>query len=596
MTDQTRTEAGEAGIRPLARNWRARLRGRRRRPDPGQVTTAPDAESGGPAPAAGLASVAAAPARGRRATIAGSVTGLCLGLLAVGPGLLPGYLLSYDMVFVPSPPFNGAVLGTSGTLPRAVPSDAAVATLARLLPADAVQKIVLLAIFVLACAGVARLLAREPLPAQLLAGVFYAWNPFVAERLIIGQWATLLGYAGLPWVLAAVAGPARGLAGRARLVVAVVPAAIGGFAAMLISGLTAVPVAAARPAGEPRLGPSGRLARVGLVLAVLGVLSLPWLIPALARPVATSTAGVGLFAARADTPFGTLGSLLMLGGLWNAQTTPAGYGGLASVAWFALAVAALAGFVLLGRRRWPGLPVAAAAGLLVALLGAFGPGQALLRGLIGWWPGFAVVRDGQQFIAPLALAEALGLGLVTARLLAAGRTRPHRESLTAAALVLVVLPVLFLPGLAWGAAGRLRPVSYPAAWAQARRVINAGPRPGDALLLPWSAYRRYDWNHGEAVLDPWPRLLDRDVIWNDGVQVGSVALPPEDPAAVALNGAIRSGRPLTGLLRLAGIRYVIVDAGFGPGPAGSQPFRSRLAGCRVVVSGPGLRVYQVPPR
>ena len=125
-------------------------------------------------------------------------------------------------------------------------------------------------------------------------------------------------------------------------------------------------------------------------------------------------------------------------------------------------------------------------------------------------------------------------------------------------------------------------------------MINADPGPGKALLLPWSAYRRFGWNHGEAVLDPWPRLLDRDVIWNDGVQVGAVQLPPEDPAAVALNGAIRSGRPLTSLLRSAGIRYVIVDAGFGPGPAGSQPFRSRLAGCRIVVSGPGLLVYEVP--
>ena len=143
-----------------------------------------------------------------------------------------------------------------GTLPRAVPSDAVVAALARLLPADAVQKGVLLAIFVLACAGTARLLARERMPAQLAAGVLYAWNPFVAERLILGQWATLLGYAGLPWVLAALVKPARGLASRGWLAAAMVPAAIGGFAAMLISGLTAVPVAAAGPADQTR--PGGR--------------------------------------------------------------------------------------------------------------------------------------------------------------------------------------------------------------------------------------------------------------------------------------------------------------------------------------------------
>jgi hypothetical protein len=559
MTEQTRTDTGDAGT----------------------GTT-------GPAPAAGPA---AGPSR--RPTLAAAVTGLCLGLLALGPGLLPGYLLSYDMVFVPRPAFNGSVLGTSGTLPRAVPSDAVIATLARLLPADAVQKGVLLAIFVLACTGAARLLARERMPAQLAAGVLYAWNPFVAERLIIGQWATLLGYAGLPWVLAALARPARGLASRAWLAVCMLPAAIGGFAAMLITGLTSVPVAAAGPADQTRPGARAKLTRMGIVLVVLALLSLPWLIPALTRHVATSTAGVGVFAARADTPFGTPGSLLMLGGVWNAQTTPAGYGGLVSALWFLVALAALGGFVLLGRRRWPGLLIAAAAGLVIAMLGALGPGQDLLRSLIGWWPGFAVLRDGQQFIAPLALAEALGLGLIVSRLLA-GAGAQQREARWAGAVALAVVPVLLLPGLAWGAAGRLRPVSYPADWTHARQVINADPRPGAALLLPWSAYRRYSWNHGEAVLDPWPRLLDRGVIWNDGVEVGSVQLPPEDPSAVALNGAIRSAGPLTSLLRADGVRYVIVDAGFGPGPGGGQPFRSRLPGCPVVVAGPGLVVYRVP--
>src|SRR5947209_2002068 len=94
-----------------------------------------------------------------------------------------------------------ALAGLAGGPPRAVPSDAVVAAASRVLPADLVQKLLLLSIFVLACSGAAALLAREPWYARLAAGVFYTWNPFVAERLIIGQWALLLGYAGLPWAL-----------------------------------------------------------------------------------------------------------------------------------------------------------------------------------------------------------------------------------------------------------------------------------------------------------------------------------------------------------------------------------------------------------
>jgi hypothetical protein len=528
-----------------------------------------------------------------------ALAGLVLGLLALGPALSPGYVLAYDMVFVPSPRFSDTMFGLTGTLPRAVPSDAVVTALAQVLPADVVQKCILLAIFVLACAGAARLLAGEHWLARLAAGVFYAWNPYVAERLLIGQWALLLGYASLPWVLAALTRPAVSLARTcSRLLVALLPAAVGGFAAMSIAGLVAVPAAAWRR-GSAR----DRVAAIAATLGMLALLSLPWLIPALSRQVHTSPAGVAAFAARADTPFGTAGSVVMLGGEWNAQTVPAGYGGAVSALWLCLVVIALAGFVALGRRRWPGLGPAAGAGLVLALLGSVGPGQDLLRAMISGWPGFAVLRDGQQFAAPLALAEAAGFGLAAAWVLRLRRPAFIRDGTAVLAAAAIVAPVFFLPGLAWGAAGRLRPVEYPASWLAARRLINSDPQPGSALLLPWASYRRFGWNDGEAMLDPWPRLVTRTVIWNDGVQVGSLQLPPEDPAALALNGVIRSGRPLTARLAAAGVRFVIVDAGPGAvaapsdGPdlrAGLEVRAGRLAGCAVAFAAPGLVVYRVP--
>jgi len=529
--------------------------------------------------------------------VLGALAGLGLGVLALGPGLRPGYLLAYDMVFVPAPRFSGTMFGLTGTLPRAVPSDAVVTALAHVLPADLVQKSLLLAIFVLACAGAARLLADEPWPARLAAGVFYTWNPYVAERLLIGQWALLLGYAGLPWVLAAASRPAAS-GGRpaehgadgwwrwsGRLGLALLPAAVGGFAAIGICAPVAILATTLQRGGWRH-----RVTCAAAGAGVLILLSLPWLVPALTRTVRASPAGVALFAARADTPFGTVGSVLLLGGVWNAQTVPAGYGGAIAGFWLCLVVVALAGFVLLGRGRWPGAGPAAALGLVIALLGVYSPGQHLLRALIGGWGGFAVLRDGQQFVAPLALVEAAGLGLAVSWVLRAARPATVlRESTAVVAAALVVAPVAFLPGLAFGAADRLRPVQYPVSWLAARRLMNADPAPGSVLLLPWAAYRRPAWNHGEAVLDPWPRLLTRSVIWNDGVQVGSVALPPEDPSAAALTAWMSSGRPLTARLAASGVRYVIDDVS-----AVSPSARARLLpGCTVAYSAPGLVVYRL---
>ena len=146
------------------------------------------------------------------------------------------------MLFVPREPFPAALPGLAP--PRAVPSDLVVAAASRVLPADILQKVILLAIFVLACSGAAALLDREPLLARLAAGVFYAWNPYVAERLIIGHWALLLGYAALPWVLRAVLAPDLvSRRGVARLTLALLPAIIGGFAALAITALLAIPAA-----------------------------------------------------------------------------------------------------------------------------------------------------------------------------------------------------------------------------------------------------------------------------------------------------------------------------------------------------------------
>jgi hypothetical protein len=560
---------------------------------------------------AGATRAGSAPAS-RTPVLMAAGLGLILGLLAIGPGLAPGYLLSYDMVFVPDPPFSAALIGITGGPARAVPSDAVITVAARLLPSDLLQKLILLLIFVMACSGAAALLAagwrRRPAPVLgcLVCGCFYVWNPFVAERLLIGQWALLLGYAGLPWVLRElVAGPAR--IRPARLLLLMLPAAIGGFAAMTVTGLAAIPAALARGGGRGR--------RLATVLAVLVLLSLPWLIPSLLVPVHTDPRGVNLFAARADTPFGRLGSLVLLSGIWNAQTVPRGYGGLASLFWLLVVACALAGYVLVARPRrgWPGLGAAGLVGFAVAAVGITSPTRALLRDLVTLSPGFAILRDGQQFVAALALTEAVGLGVAVAWLLersaavpAEGDNPPsppvrptERPRAEPAAVIIAVLamiaPLLLLPGMAWGLAGRLRPVEYPADWMTARRIIDTDPRPGSVLLLPWAAYRRYPWNNGEAVYDPWNELLSREVISNDGLQVGGQTLTQESAASIRLNLVVTRPGPLTQGLKAAGVRYVVADAGpLLNAPTAALPARARLPGARVVLDSSDLVVFELP--
>jgi hypothetical protein len=305
-----------------------------------------------------------------------------------------------------------------------------------------------------------------------------------------------------------------------------------------------------------------------------------------------------------------MGSLAVLSGIWNEQTVPPGYGGAGSFFWLIVVASAVTCYVVVARRQrgWAGLGLAAVAGFVIATIGAWSPTRTLLRGLVASWPGFAVLRDGQQFVAPLALLEAVGLGVGVAMVLAIRRPVPTRTesgrarepAAVALAILAMLAPVVLLPGLAWGVAGRLRPVQYPADWLTARQIIDNSSQHGSVLVLPWAAYRRYPWNNGEAAYDPWNKLVSREVISNDGLKVGGTILTEESAASIRLDRIVTATGPLTVQLRSAGVRFVLVDAGpllsaqsAGPTAQDSLVMRARLPGARVLLASHDLVVFEL---
>ncbi|HTE69570.1 MAG TPA: hypothetical protein VK942_12555, partial [Actinomycetes bacterium] len=261
----------------------------------------------------------------------------------MAPLLVRGYVLTYDMVFVPRLELGRNLLGLEAAVARAVPGDLLVALASRLVPADLVQKLVLLGALVAAGTGAARLTPTRRPAAQAAAAALYVWNPFVYERLVMGHWGLLISYAALPLAaLAAIdlrvassgggadlrvasSGPGAGLpvprptgAGR-RLVLALAVAAAGSPPGGMIAAAVALCVAAAPP--WPR---AGAVRRTGTVAGVALVVNAPWLVPSLLRPggVPVRPEGAAAFASRPDGPLGTVGSLVGLGGIWNSLAVP----------------------------------------------------------------------------------------------------------------------------------------------------------------------------------------------------------------------------------------------------------------------------------
>lgn len=488
---------------------------------------------------------------------AGLLTSCALALLALAPLLVRGYVLTYDMVFVPDPPLVPGLLGLDGAVPRAVPSDALVALAARLLPADVVQKLILAAVFVLGGWGAARLLPSDRAAARAAAAAFFAWNAYVYERLLLGHWTLLVSYAALPWVVRAARDLRDDRAAWSRVVLGLAAASAGSATGGLVGTVTALLVVGAR-------------ARAWLVAAAGAVLALPWLVPSLLRPddLPARPEGVEAFAARADSALGVLGSLLTLGGAWNPSVTPPGRDSLLAVpALLVLLALAVAGLPALWRRLGPGLFAAAGLGLLLALPLTRPPLTALVEAL----PGAGLLRDTQRHLAPLALLQALGFGLTVERL--------ARGRLTSVALV--AGPVLALPVLALGAGGRLAAVTYPPGYGQARAVAAADPAPGAVLVLPFNAYLAPAWNGGRAVLDPATRLFPRRTVTSGDLVAHGIVVAGEDPYAARLADAAPDR------LDDLGVRYVLVNK-LGPW----QRDAARLSGLELVLDDPVLRLYR----
>jgi hypothetical protein len=524
-----------------------------------------------------------------------------LAVLMLGGALGPGYVLTYDMVWVPELAMRGDFWGTGSSLPRAVPSDLVVALLDGIVPGMLLQKAVLLGTLVLAGTGAARPV-RGPglvgLVGPLAAATLYVWNPFVVERLGIGHWPLLMTYASLPWIHLC----ARRLASGER----VLPLLVLWLAFASLSpvgGLVAGAMAVIGVAASGRAVLRSLLWTTGAVVAV----NAPWIVAGAIHGSGTVSdpTAVALFAAQGEGVLPPWAAALGLGGIWNAEVVPA-----SRTTWVGLAATVLVVAVCVaGVRLWRqgaaradqvALAVPAVLGLALALVGAGAPDA--VAWVVAHVPGAGLLRDGTRFLALAAPLQALLFGYGVARLAAA----PKRGLGVSLGTALVLAPVAVMPDGALGLTGRLDAVAFPGEYATARQALEdsrSAEHDGDVLLLPFTSYRRPDWNDGRRTLDPLGRYFPVDYLASDTLVVSGQEIAGEDLRARRVGEHLASldGRELEQALAGEGIGWVVADhaAAAALADVGADDDRYGtevdLPDAAVLHRGSLLTVWQLPP-
>lgn len=477
-------------------------------------------------------------------------------VLLTGPLLVGGgYPFSRDLVFTPALPLRPEAVGLGTGSPRAAPLDVVVGLLSTVVDGAVIGRMAVLGVLAIAGWGAHRVLRGVGLPARAGVAAFAVWNPFVVERLGLGQWALLGAYAALFWLVGALTDGAR--SARQRRAAAAPWLLLGALTptGALLVGATTLVVGVRRRADG------------GLVLLAVAV-QLPWLLPAVlsaagAASAVSDPAAVAAFASRSERPGPTLFSLLGLGGIWDAQSVPGSREGWLGYATTLFVVVALV-VAWRSARRPPALDgrvwALGLVSLVVAAATTVGPVAEVVASLTDLVPGLGLLRDAQKWLAPFVVLAVLAVGVLVDEVLRATR---HRAPvlLQAAVVVALTLPFVLLPDGGVVVHRVLAPVDYPRDFAEVAAVLDreSAAAPGALASVPWRLYRAYPWATPYATYDPSSRWFDVRVLTSDELAVGRTILLGEDPWGARVGAILDApGASTVPALGRQGVRWLLV--------------------------------------
>jgi len=485
--------------------------------------------------------------------------------------LLPGYVLTWDMVFGPShtfPMFSGFLNGA--------PLRFLIYGAGFLVPMWLVQKGILIALFFsLFYLPIRFFPFQVEAWVRYAAAALYAVNPFVYERFLAGQWGVLAAYALLAPFVYFLLELVRTPRVRTAATMALIMLLVGVFSlhAFVMTVLVAIVVVAIAILRDVR-GALPLAKYASLAACIVGIVSLYWVVPYVLNPGSSplqvfTKEHWGAFETSTDSLLGTSGNVLALYGFWGEsypwmqtllspkETPIVFFPALLTL----LALVMTSATTLLRARETRTFALILVGIGAAAFVFSVGLAPSFFHELNLWlfqhvpfWSGF---RDTEKWSMWLALTYAYLFAAGAAFVVARVRSR----AVPIVRLAFVLLPFVYTFTML-GFAGQLKPVEYPASWYEVNAIL-AEDSDCKALFLPWHQYYPLAFNNDMLTANPASRFFDCAIVSSKDAEIGEVGEQGSvDPSYRAIAEAVTSNDPqiidfVLSVLRSEGVRYVI---------------------------------------
>ncbi len=459
-----------------------------------------------------------------------------LSLAILGPLLLPGYILTLDMVFTPEMDFTTQLYGLLESISARAPLFLLMSLVNDIIPAWLLQTVILFLIFFLAGLGAHKLLPISG-AGNYFAGLLYMVNPFTYVRFMAGLWPLLAAYALIPFAVKAFLELLEkgGLRNAIKLTLLSTLVGVMLVHCLFLLLLIFLVIFVVKLISERKN--SGRLLQVGKYVGISAVmflvLNIYWLIPVLTagttRLEQIGQADFLLFAPKASGGAGVAFALASMHGFWNSGWVYASnFISFWPVLFVFILFLVVYGLLLMfedKKKRWQGTSLAVVG--IVGFFFAVGASLDLTKPAFEWLFNNLVFvrgfRDVQKFVVMLCLSYAYLGGLGVGALIADFR-RGKRRVLHVGAnvfIVLVLVTPLFYSFPIFGSWGQLKATDYPAEWYEVNDYLNQDDDDFNVLFLPWHLYMDYSWlpNTTKRLASPAQEFFDKPIIRGDNPEI-----------------------------------------------------------------------------